>query len=144
MVQEEAQAARPSAPPPITDESLTPPDDKTGTLSVAPQVTDSKDGVLGKKNKELPEEGGNLISAEESEPRDIATKESSNFSVVTIKKGESLIQIATRFFPADPLAGMKAIIAANPQIRDQNRILAGQTIRVPQNIQERGNRQGNM
>ena len=70
VVQEEAQAARPSAPPAITDESVTPPDDKTGTLSVAPQVTDSKDGVLDEKNEKLPEESGT---------RDIATKEPSNF-----------------------------------------------------------------
>ena len=59
------------------------------------------------------------------------TSESSDFIIVTVKRGESLNQIATRWFPEDPESGKKSILAANPEIDDEDRILAGQTLRLP-------------
>ena len=57
--------------------------------------------------------------------------ETSDYFIVTVKKGESLTKIAAQWFPEDLEAGKKSILAANAQIRDENRILAGQTLKVP-------------
>ena len=55
----------------------------------------------------------------------------SDFFIVTIKRGESLGKIAAQWFPEYPASGEKSILSANSQIRDKNRILAGQILRIP-------------
>jgi len=68
------------------------------------------------------------------EIRDGASKEP-GFFVLTARKGESLSQIALRFFPKNPKSGLESILAANPQIRDRNLILVGQTLKIPKTEQ---------
>lgn len=57
--------------------------------------------------------------------------ESTDFFMVTVQRGECLSKIAARLFPEDTEYGMKAILAANPFIRDENLILEGQTLKIP-------------
>jgi general secretion pathway protein A len=59
---------------------------------------------------------------------------SSDFILVTVKRGEFLNEIVERLFPQDQEAGKKAILAANPRIHDENLVLAGQTLRVPRSV----------
>ena len=56
---------------------------------------------------------------------------SADFIAVTVKKGDSLFRIAAKWFPENPNEGLKAIVAANPQIQDENRIRADKTLKVP-------------
>jgi general secretion pathway protein A len=59
----------------------------------------------------------------------------SEFSNVIVQKGENLGVIAARWFPEDPAAGKRAILAANPHIHDENLIVPGQTLRIPKKNQ---------
>ena len=60
-----------------------------------------------------------------------ATSGSSDFIAVSVKKGESLNQIAALLFPADPESGKKSLLTANPQIDNENRFLMDQILRLP-------------
>jgi nucleoid-associated protein YgaU len=50
---------------------------------------------------------------------------------VLVKKGDTLTGIASRFFPANPLAGVKKILANNPMLDDKGRIYPGQELIIP-------------
>ena len=39
----------------------------------------------------------------------------SNVFTVTVKEGETISQIAARWFPEDPESGQKSILSANPK-----------------------------
>jgi nucleoid-associated protein YgaU len=81
--------------------------------------------------REIAAKGENLYAdAHNPQTREKALKPSDVFTV-TVKKGESLSQIATRWFPEDPKSGQKSILAANPKIGNKNRILKGQILRIP-------------
>ena len=53
---------------------------------------------------------------------------------VTVKKGETISEIAVRWFPENPASGQKSILSANPEIDDKNRILEGQILRIPVSV----------
>ena len=55
----------------------------------------------------------------------------SNVFTITIKKGDTLREIAAQWFPEDPASGEESILSANPQIDDGNRMYVGQTLRIP-------------
>ena len=115
---------------------------ETGSSPAAPEKTETE-GQAADKNHEsarIPGDGADQKAASETVTPDAAiqgtpaeeiTSESSDFIIVTVKKGESLNQIAARWFPEDPESGKKSILAANPQIDDEDLILAGQTLRLP-------------
>jgi general secretion pathway protein A len=84
---------------------------------------------------------GDIRDTGKSEPADSASSgaeetasEDTGFFIVKVKKGESLSRIAAQWFPQDPIAGIEAILAANPQIRDRNLILESTTLRVPRSL----------
>jgi general secretion pathway protein A len=52
---------------------------------------------------------------------------------LVVKNGDTLIEIASRFFPENKLEGVKKILSANPMIDDENRIYTGQTLIIPEN-----------
>jgi len=62
----------------------------------------------------------------------------SDFLIVVVHRGDSLSKIAARLFPQDPESGKRLILSANPGILNQNRILVGQTLRVPRKSAETG------
>jgi hypothetical protein len=51
---------------------------------------------------------------------------------VVVKKGDTVIGIASMFFPNNKVDGVKKILAANPQIDDVNRIYPGQKLVIPE------------
>jgi general secretion pathway protein A len=51
---------------------------------------------------------------------------------VKVKNGDTLIGIASRFFPEDKVNGMIKILAANPMIDDMDRIYTGQELIIPE------------
>ncbi len=54
---------------------------------------------------------------------------------VVVKKGDTLIKIASRYFPDNQVEGVNKILAANPEIDVINRIYIGQKLIIP----EKGN-----
>ena len=50
---------------------------------------------------------------------------------VVVKKGDTLIRIAFRFFPENKADGVKKILAANPKLDDTSRINIGQKLIIP-------------
>jgi general secretion pathway protein A len=68
--------------------------------------------------------------AQNPQTRENVLKPSDVFTV-TVKKGETLSQVAARWFPEDPESGQKSILSANPEIGNKNRILKGQLLRIP-------------
>ncbi len=81
--------------------------------------------------REIAAKGENSYAdARNLQTREKALKPSDVFTV-TVKKGESLSQIAARWFPEDPKSGQKSILVANPKIGNKNRILKGQILRIP-------------
>ena len=115
---------------------------EAGSSPAAPEKTEAE-GQIADKNQEAAQIGGDGAdkkAASETETPDAALQGtraeeiapgSSDFIIVTVKKGESLSQIAARWFPGDPESGKKSILAANPEIDDENLILTGQTLRLP-------------
>ena len=69
-------------------------------------------------------------NAQNLKTRGKALKPSYVFTV-TVKKGETISQIAARWFPEDPESGQKSIVSANPEIGNKNRIMKGQILRIP-------------
>ncbi len=55
----------------------------------------------------------------------------SDFTVLTVKKGDTLSGLAERWFPQNPVYGLEWILAANPQIHDKNLILIDQLLKIP-------------
>lgn len=51
---------------------------------------------------------------------------------VVVKKGDTLIGIASRFFPENHVDGVRKILAANPRVDDTNRIYPGQKLVIPE------------
>ena len=51
---------------------------------------------------------------------------------VVVKKGDSLIGIASRFFPKNEVVGVKKILTANPMVDDRHRIYPGQKLIIPE------------
>ncbi len=81
--------------------------------------------------------GDKTPSAGEASPRgprqDMVSQkpQGHHFMVVTVKRGDSLTAIAAKWFPQNPGSGLKEIVAANPGVHDQNRILIDQTLTIP-------------
>jgi general secretion pathway protein A len=50
---------------------------------------------------------------------------------VVVGKGDTLIEIASRFFPGNKADGVKKILAANPKIGDMHLIYPGQKLVIP-------------
>ncbi|MDY0040398.1 MAG: LysM peptidoglycan-binding domain-containing protein [Desulforhabdus sp.] len=59
------------------------------------------------------------------------------FRRIEVKKNESVGAIATRWFPDDPWSGVAAILSANRDIVDKNRIYPGQVLILPDLVSSR-------
>ena len=55
----------------------------------------------------------------------------SDFTVLMVKKGDTLSGLAARWFPQNPVYGLEWILAANPQIQDKNLIFIDQILKIP-------------
>jgi general secretion pathway protein A len=56
---------------------------------------------------------------------------------VVVKKGDTLIKIASRYFPDNQVEGVNKILAANPEIDVLNRIYIGQKLIIPEKANDR-------
>ncbi|MBI5591090.1 MAG: AAA family ATPase [Deltaproteobacteria bacterium] len=70
-------------------------------------------------------------SAKDFQPENQATL-LHNSKKITVKKGDTLNGIASRFFPENIADGVKIILAANPVVDDMDRIYAGQELIIPE------------
>jgi LysM repeat protein len=139
----EAEAAKNRDTGAKANETVSPPVGETGSISVAPQKTQAEEQTGAKNDgagqltgeragQEAPaESGGPDEGARGSRADEEGALQAAEFFTVTVKKGESLNEIAVRWFPEDPESGKKAILSANPQIDDENLLLAGETLRIP-------------
>jgi type II secretory pathway predicted ATPase ExeA len=69
-----------------------------------------------------PVTGQPLVEQDQGEPR--------RPSYVTVKKGETISIIARQWYPANPQAGVRAILQANPGIVNMNHIEPGQVLKL--------------
>jgi general secretion pathway protein A len=90
--------------------------------SESPATPDVKTGNAGS----LPPPAGKGIQSVNQAPRLLDPIR------VTVKNGDTLLGIASRFFPEDKLNGMIKILAANPMIDDIDRIYTGQELIIPE------------
>jgi hypothetical protein len=105
----------------------------------APEETDAKGPTPDKEPEPAQSSGEGVMTADgvkavdnvapEGSPN--AALDDSSFFIVTVQKGEYLIQISARWFPEEPYSAMKSILAANPRIHNRNLILKGQTLKIP-------------
>jgi nucleoid-associated protein YgaU len=51
---------------------------------------------------------------------------------VVVGKGDTLIGIASRFFPGNKADGVQKILSTNPTVDDKNRIYSGQILVIPE------------
>jgi Tfp pilus assembly protein FimV len=107
-----------------------------------PEETQAKDQIPGANGESTQAERENVdekISAKGENPnadtQNLQTGgkslHSSHSFTITVKKGDTLREIAAEWFPEDPAAGETSILSANPRIHDKNRLLAGQILRIP-------------
>ena len=82
------------------------------------------------------EKTGNVDSSPPSPGKDIQPENQASLlhdpKRVVVKNGDTLIGIASRFFPENKVDGVKKILAANPMIDDMNRIYPGQKLIIPE------------
>jgi general secretion pathway protein A len=141
----EARTVNNKDEPVEANDKISPPGAESGPSPAAPGTTEAEEPNADKKPEaaQSPGDGsGPEAGIENAAPagavKDAGVEEttpgSSDFIIVTVKRGESLNQIVERLFPQDPEAGKKSILAANPQVYDEDLILAGQTLRVPRSI----------
>jgi general secretion pathway protein A len=116
--------------------------EESGPNHAPPEETQAKDRIpdangeparaqAGDSEQEITAKGGGpKEDAQNLQTGGKALRPSSVFTI-TIKRGETLSGIAARLFPEDPASGEKSLLSANPEINDRNRILDGQSLRVP-------------
>jgi general secretion pathway protein A len=82
-----------------------------------------------------PEVAGNIDQSSPSAGKDIQSEKQPPVPkepiIVVVKEGDTLMGIASRFFPNDKAEGVKKILAVNPMIDNRNRILKGQELIIP-------------
>jgi len=130
----ESLKANDEVPPPVVE---------SGPSPAAPKETEAEDRIPDKNpgTTQHSGQGADQVSGGES-VTEVAVPQiprveqrasgPSNFFILTIRKGETICRIAAQFFPENPDAGIESILAANPQLRNKNRIMTGQTLRIPQ------------
>ena len=116
--------------------------EEPGPNRARPEETQAKD-LVPNENRESAQAQGRDDEREiaakgeipNADAQNVQTREKalrpSNVFTVTVKKGETLNQIAARWFPKDPKSGQKSILSANPEIGNKNRIKEGQLLRIP-------------
>ncbi|MGA2226651.1 MAG: AAA family ATPase [Syntrophobacteraceae bacterium] len=107
-----------------------------------PEETQAKDQISGGNKESTQAERENAdeeISAKGENPNadtqnlqsgEKSLRPSDAFSI-TVQKGDTLREIAAKWFPEDPAAGETSILSANPRIHNKNRLFAGQILRIP-------------
>ena len=107
-----------------------------------PEETQAKDQISGGNKESTQAERENAdeeISAKGENPNadtqylqsgEKSLRPSDAFSI-TVQKGDTLREIAAKWFPEDPAAGETSILSANPRIHNKNRLFAGQMLRIP-------------
>ena len=111
-------------------ENKTPPTD-SGTVSpeMRPPTQQAEVKALP------PEVAGNVDKSSLPAGKDIQSEKQSSAQkkpiVVVVKEGDTLMGIASRFFPDDKAEGVKKILALNPMIDNRNRIYKGQELIIP-------------
>ncbi|MGO9313718.1 MAG: AAA family ATPase [Syntrophobacteraceae bacterium] len=107
-----------------------------------PEETQAKDQIPGANKESTQAERENVdkeISAKGENPNaDTQNLQSEGKSLrpsdafsITVQKGDTLREIAAKWFREDPAAGETSILLANPRIHNKNRLFAGQILRIP-------------
>ena len=72
------------------------------------------------------------LESESAFPKEKKTATVSEQQWLVVKKGDTLMGIASQYFPDNKEDGLKKILAANPVIDDKDRIYEGQKIVIPE------------
>jgi len=124
----------PHGAPPSTPAPMSANDQQSGTGGALPATKQAMKTEAPGSPKEKPGNFDSSISSDNKNPQpENQASFVQNATRIIVKNGDTLRQIAYRFFPENANEGLKKILKANPKVDDMNLIYRGQILIIPEN-----------